>query len=80
MVNEDYDPTENEEAVLDTLTTGRDSGEPWGRANPKFLKQETGLNDQQVNYALNQLSAAGWVQKLTTGLWEFVDDPRKNHE
>ncbi|MDL0118542.1 MarR family transcriptional regulator [Halobacterium salinarum] len=76
MVNKEYTPSENEEAILKILKEGRDSGEPWGRANPLFLREETGLNKQQVNYSLNQLAAAGWVTKLTEGLYEFVSDPR----
>lgn len=76
MVNEDYTPSENEKEILRILKEGRDSGGPWGRANPLFLREETGLNKQQVNYSLNQLAAAGWITKLTEGLYEFVSDPR----
>jgi hypothetical protein len=76
MVNEGYNPAENEEAILDVMKEGRGTGEPWGRVNPLFLREQTGLNKQQVNYALNQLIAAGWVQKLTDGLYELVADPR----
>ena len=68
MVNEDYKPAQNEEWIIDVLEEGR--------ANPKLLKDRTGLNDQQVNYALNQLRAAGWVKKVTTGLYELTADPR----
>jgi len=68
-MNEDYTPSENEEYVLDVLKEGR--------ATPHYLKERTGLNNQQVNYALNQLIAAGWVKKITTGLYELVDDPRE---
>jgi len=68
MVNEDYDPPKNQEWVIEVLEEGR--------ANPKLLKDRTGLNDQQVNYALNQLIAAGWVKKVTTGLYELEVDPR----
>lgn len=50
-----------------------------GRATPKLLKERTGLNDQQINYALNQLIAAGWVQKITTGLYELRGDPREDN-
>lgn len=67
-MNEDYEPSDNEEYVLEVLREGR--------ANPKHLKERTGLNDQQINYALNQLRAAGWVTKVTTGLYELVGDPR----
>ena len=76
MVNEDYEPGENEADILDVLKEGRGRGEPWGRVNPLYLRERTGLNKQQVNYALNQLMAAGWVQKVTDGLYEFVADPR----
>ena len=76
MVNEDYEPGENEDHILVVLKEGRERGDPWGRANPLYLRERTGLNKQQVNYALNQLMAAGWVQKVTDGLYEFVTDPR----
>lgn len=69
MVNEQYTPSENEEDILDLLKDGR--------VTPHLIKEKTGLNDQQVNYALNQLMAAGWVQKVTTGLYELVVDPRE---
>lgn len=72
MVNEDYDPSENEEDILELLHEGR--------VTPKLIKDETGLNDQQVNYALNQLMAAGWVEKVTTGLYELTEDPRENKQ
>ncbi|WP_254523283.1 MarR family transcriptional regulator [Natrinema caseinilyticum] len=67
-MNEAYDPTTNEEDVLEILEEGR--------ATPKYLKERTNLNDQQINYALNQLIAAGWVNKVTTGLYELEGDPR----
>lgn len=51
-----------------------------GTVTPKLLKEEVDLNDQQVNYALNQLIAAGWVWKVTTGLYELVEDPRERDE
>jgi len=76
MVNEDYDPGENEEYVLAVLKEGRDQNEPWGRVNPLYIREQTDLNKQQVNYALNQLMAAGWVKKITDGLYEFAADPR----
>jgi predicted HTH transcriptional regulator len=72
MVNEGYSPSEKEEHVLACLKEGR--------VTPKLLKEEFDLNDQQVNYALNQLIAAGWVQKVTTGLYELVEDPREGGE
>jgi DNA-binding IclR family transcriptional regulator len=77
MVNEHYEPSENEEAILEVLKMGRDAGDPWGRSNPLYLREQTGLNKQQVNYSLNQLMAAGWVYKLTDGLYELAADPRE---
>jgi len=78
MVNEGYNPTDNEEYILDVLIEDRDKDKPWGRANPLYLREQTGLNKQQVNYALNQLTAAGWVKKITDGLYELVADPRND--
>lgn len=72
MVNESYSPSEKEEHVLTCLKEGR--------VTPKLLKEKIDLNDQEVNYALNQLIAAGWVQKVTTGLYELVEDPRERDE
>lgn len=76
MVNEDYNPSQNEERILDLLKEGRDRGDPWGVANPYWIRDRTGLNPQQVNYALNQLRAAGWVEKVTDGLYRLAEDPR----
>ena len=78
MVNEGYNPTDNEKYILDVLIEDRDKDKPWGRANPLYLREKTGLNKQQVNYALNQLTAAGWVKKITDGLYELVADPRND--
>jgi len=78
MVNEGYNPTDNEKYILDVLIEDRDKDKPWGRANPLYLREQTGLNKQQVNYALNQLTAAGWVKKITDGLYELVADPRND--
>jgi DNA-binding IclR family transcriptional regulator len=78
MVNEDYEPSNNEESILAVLKEGQNTRKPWGRANPLYLREQTGLNKQQVNYALNRLIAAGWVKKLTEGLYELVVDPRIN--
>lgn len=68
MVNRDYQPSPREEQVLDVLKDGR--------ATPKLIKDHTGLSDQQINYAVNQLQAAGWVERVSTGLYELVEDPR----
>lgn len=71
-MNEEFEPSENEEAVLGELHDGR--------VTPRLVKEQTGLNSQQVNYALNQLIAAGWVRKVTHGLYELVADPRETDD
>jgi len=73
MVNESYEPSENEEEVLDVL---RDE---W-RANPFLIREASGLGKGAVNTALTRLTSAGWVKKVTRGLYEFVEDPRTDKE
>jgi len=75
-VNEEYEPDEREERVLEILKDGRETGEPWGRVNPKFVTDRTGIRRQYVSRALKNLGTAGWVEKVATGLYELVDDPR----
>lgn len=67
-VNRDYEPTEHDEQVIGVLKEGR--------ANPMYLREQTGLSKQRVNDALQRLQSAGWVRKVTRGLYELVDDPR----
>ena len=67
-VHEDYDPTENDEAVLRVLKGGR--------ANPLHIREQSDLAKQRVNDSLERLTSAGWVRKVTRGLYELVDDPR----
>lgn len=78
MVNEHYEPTEGEEKILNVLKQGRETGTPWGRANPLYIREQTGIEKGNVEYYLRQLTAAGWVQKLTNGLYEFKEDPRED--
>jgi hypothetical protein len=78
-MNDDYDPTEAEEAVLDIFKRERDeTGE--SRLNPYYIRQETDLGKGSVNTALSNLRAAGWMQRVTRGLYEFVDDPRQTQD
>jgi len=77
MVNEHYSPAEGEEQVLDLLKESRDGGSPWGRVTPLYVREETGIEKGNVEYYLRQLTAAGWVRRLTSGLYEFVEDPRE---
>jgi predicted transcriptional regulator len=69
MVNESYEPTDDDEEVLDVLKAEE-------RANPYLIREESGLSKQRINHSLQQLDAAGWVTKRTRGLYDFVDDPR----
>ncbi len=79
MVNEKYEPNEREESVLDLFKQGRDSGEPWGRVNPLYLREHSSLDKGQVEYALRNLRNAGWIKQVNQGgLYEFVDDPRED--
>jgi len=69
MVNRDYTPTETEEDVLEVLE------EEW-RVNPYLIRERTGHGKGAVNTALTRLTSAGWLKKVTRGLYEFVEDPR----
>jgi len=77
MVNEEYDPSENDELVLKALKDGRLEGNPWGRANPRWLIDETGLEKGNVEFSLRSLRDAGWVRRVARGLYEFNEDPRE---
>ena len=77
MVNEDFRPTDAAEAVLGVFKQGRESNGPWGRANPRYVIDETGLDKQNVEYQLRRLQDAGWIRKVARGLYEFVEDPRE---
>jgi DNA-binding MarR family transcriptional regulator len=78
MVNEEFEPDERQEAILDVLIDGRDAGKPWGYANPKRLEETLGIRRQYINRALQGLVDAGWVEKANRGLYRFVCDPRKD--
>lgn len=78
MVNENYEPSNQEEIILELFKQGRDSDDPWGRVNPLFLRQNTSLNKGKVEYALRNLKNAGWIKQMNEGgLYEFVNDPRE---
>jgi len=77
MVNEDFRPTAECEAVLDVFKAGRETSGPWGRANPRFVIDETDLDKQTVEYQLRRLRDAGWIRNVARGLYEFVEDPRE---
>lgn len=78
MVNEEFEPDERQEAILDVLKEGRDEGCPWGYANPKRLEERIGTRRQYINRALKGLVDAGWIEKVNRGLYRFVADPRED--
>ena len=80
MVNENYEPSENDELVLEVLKDGRDRDDPWGRANPRYLIDETGLEKSNVEFSLRSLRSAGGVERSARGLYELVDDPREESD
>jgi len=77
MVNEEFRPTAECEEVLDVFKDGREPPGPWGRANPRFVIDETELDKQTVEYQLRRLRDAGWIRNIARGLYEFVEDPRE---
>ena len=58
MVNESYEPSDREEAVLEHLKDGRDRGEPWG-AVLAFSDTVKSGNLQVLRYAYAALFGAG---------------------
>jgi len=80
MVNENYEPNKREEELLQMFKKGRNTGEPWGRVNPLFLREHSDLDKGQVEYALRNLKNAGWITQLNRGgLYELVADPREEN-
>jgi len=77
MTNEDFEPSEDCEQVFNVFKQGRDTGRPWGRANPRYIINQTGIEKTNVEYHLQRLNDAGWIRKAARGLYEFVEDPRE---
>lgn len=71
-VNENYEPDEHDEQVIEVLKEGR--------ANPLHLREKTELRKQRVNDSLERLQSAGWVRKVTRGLYELAGDPREEDQ
>ncbi len=78
MVNKQYEPNAREEVVLALFKEGREANQPWGRLNPLYVREHSELDKGQVEYALRNLSTAGWINQVNRGgLYEFVTDPRE---
>lgn len=80
MVNENYEPSENDEKVLNALKEGRDEGAPWGRANRVWISERTGLDKGNAEFSIRSLRDAGWITRVARGLYEFNEDPRENDD
>jgi len=76
VVNENYDPTPKDEQILAALKDGRGGDQPWGRANPRWLIDQTDLDKGNVEFCLRSLRDAGWVERIARGLYELREDPR----
>lgn len=55
--------------ILDVLSEGR--------ATPSYLAERTGESRQLMSHRLRDLRMAGYVERVHTGLYELVDDPRE---
>jgi hypothetical protein len=84
-LNEDHEPTSVEKWILAAFKyEHQHTGER--RMTPKLIKRRwnddmpdddtPGMSKQNINNGLNRLTAAGWVERVEDGLYEFVDDPR----
>ena len=70
MPNQDYEPDDDdEEQILQVL---KDEG----RANPLRIREQTDIRKEYVSRKLDNLVRAGWVRRVTRGLYEFAADPR----
>jgi hypothetical protein len=78
MVNRNYEPSDDEDKILDVFKDGRGEGGPWGYATPRHLRETTEIKKGNVEYHLRQLTSAGWLKKVTRGFYRFVRDPREN--
>lgn len=65
MVNEDFHPTENQEAVLRVF-------ERYYQTSPGQIQEFTDLKKQRINDALGSLVDAGWVKRPSRGLYQIV--------
>jgi len=74
MVNRDYTPdNDTEEQILAVMKEE-------GRATPYLIRERTDIRKEYVSRHLDNLRRAGWVTKVTRGLYEFVDDPREDSD
>lgn len=65
MVNEDFNPTENQAAVLRVF-------EQYYQTSPGQIQEFTDLKKQRVNDVLGSLVDAGWITKPSRGLYQLI--------
>ena len=51
-----------------------------GRCTPSYLSEKTGESRQLISQRLRDLVMAGFVEKIHTGLYQLVEDPRQTDE
>lgn len=66
----ELNPTDN--SILDRLREGR--------CTPSYIADEEGYSRQNVTNRLKRLEEHGLVEKIHTGLYELVEDPRDDEE
>lgn len=80
MVNEEYEPADAEEEILELMRRGRDRGKPWGYTTPAHVREELGIAEGNESFHLRQLDNAGWIKRVVRGLYVFVEDPRDDEK
>ena len=78
-MNESHEPGDAEERVLAAFKQEREETEQ-SRMSPQMIRDRVDDSKQTVNYALSQLTAAGWVEKKSRSVYELVDDPRDDSD
>lgn len=69
-MNDDFEPGEFDDEILSHF---KDED----RLTPLRIVELTDESRQRVNNSLDRLTAAGWIRKVTRGLYEYVNDPRE---
>lgn len=66
--------------IIGLLLEGRDEGRPWGRNTPSNLADELDVSRQWVTTRLQMMESADYVRNIGGGVYEFVQDPREDHQ
>jgi len=73
MPNASYEPDAVGDAVMRVLRAEQ-------RATPGLIRAETEFDRREINNALTDLVAAGWVSKRHRGLYDYEADPRVSED